>query len=71
MGPTTGDKQERANLLAEDLLGSAGTLPKDIAGDPELCQLLGYILHRCEGCECWVEVHEVDEDGYCEDCQED
>lgn len=69
MGPSIGDKQERANQIAEALLGTCDDLPDEVAEDVDLAQLLDGLIWRCETCDWWVEVCETDDDGNCEDCQ--
>jgi hypothetical protein len=69
MGPNTGDKQQQAQVLADELLGSSEPLPEYVIEDTDLCQHLDELALMCECCSWWVEPHELDEEGDCEDCQ--
>lgn len=71
MGPTTGEVQEQAHLLAEALLGTCDDLPDGTTDDLELCQHLDMLVLLCETCGWWVETSDTDEDGNCSDCFRD
>lgn len=65
---------ERANELADELMGTCKTL-EEVMTDQELedDDLIAEIedqTQRCETCAWWVEATEVDEEGNCTDCIE-
>lgn len=68
MGPTTGDKQARAHELADQLMGTCDSLPDEVLDDADLCGHIDELVMCCDTCSWWVEPHEIDDDGNCEDC---
>lgn len=71
MGPSIGDKQETANKIGEELLGTCdGDPPEWFLNDEDLCALLDELTMRCETCGWWCEPCEMDDDQNCEDCQD-
>ncbi len=71
MGPGIGDVQQKAQELAERLLGTTDPLPDWVleTDDPDLCVLLDEAVMLCETCGWWVETHEMDDEQNCEQCQ--
>ncbi|RUQ67298.1 hypothetical protein ELZ19_06895 [Brucella abortus] len=77
MGPTTGDIEQRAEELAQQLLGTCRTVSEiDETADDELmhreglAEALDERVLCCHTCGWWCESHEIDDDGNCEDCQD-
>ncbi len=69
MGTSTADKQMEAQKLADRLLGTPDLAPDYLYDDPDLCAFLDDLIVICNGCDQWVEAHELDDYGLCEDCQ--
>jgi hypothetical protein len=79
-GITSGLTAEQLASVAERVQGTCDTLTSacealDIA-EPDLSDLeadleqhFGLVI--CPGCDWWVEVSELDDDGYCPQCQEE
>ncbi len=70
MGPSIGDKQQRAQKIADDLLGTSEALPDEVLEDQDLAEFLDDLIMLCDTCGWWVETSEMDDDQNCEDCQE-
>lgn len=66
------DKFEEARKLADRLRGTCENYELDhpLYNDLEFCQELDEIVRRCEGCDWWVDAHELDENEECGDCRE-
>ncbi len=60
----------RARALADELLGTCGEPPDGALDDPRVCQELDALVMRCDCCGWWVETHEVDGGGNCDECRE-
>lgn len=72
MTPAIEDVQVRAQAIADKLLGTCDQKPDDLLyADADLAEAFDALVRECEGCNWWVETHEVDDEGLCEDCQDD
>ena len=68
MGPSTADIQSRADAIADHLLGTCNPLPDEVLDTEGLAEALDELVLCCETCGWWVESHEIDDSGNCEDC---
>lgn len=74
MGPIIADKQQKAEELADRLLGTCLSLhdldDEGAIEDPDVLEALDDRVRCCECCGWWAETHDVDEEGNCSDCRE-
>jgi len=62
------DLRKRAEQVAHDLLGTAGTMPDDVIETEGLAELVDDMVMECGFCGWWVDPNELDEDQMCADC---
>lgn len=73
MGPTTADKQQTAEALANRLRGSCQSMPAEFEDDMDVLDHLEELIFLCPCCGWWCDVDELNETGpnsedICDDC---
>lgn len=62
--------RERANPVAERLLGTTGNLTDEEWDDQQMLEELDDMVMLCDTCGWWCETWELDDDQNCGDCQD-
>lgn len=65
------DARKRAEDVAGRLNGTCDGLTDDELEDQEMLLELDNLIWMCECCGWWVEVHETNDNGICEDCRDE